>query len=232
MHMHKNKLTLLLAAGLVSVTAWAQENVGGNPSAGETTGGRTEVSAAEVTRGYLRDEVVGIRPEVGILAFKDSLGNNTSRLAAGLEVEWNAISLMNNKDLKSWFIGPTTGLVYSHLGAPTSNFFGTNPSVVTDAGSNFLFIPANLKVGYTFGDNFRVAAHGGGNVTYRSVASSLNLGASSVEAGSVWKMFPNVGADVEFGLGKNIALALRPDLTITPGDDFFAGTLALGIPIS
>lgn len=210
---------------LLGAAAWGQDQY----AARDDMSSSTVAESKEVSRGYLRDEVVSVKPHLGVIAFSDALGGDTSRALGGLSVDMNMASTID-KEWKDFYVGPSTGAYYSHLGSTTSNFFGTNPDLaITDPGANFLLIPVNLKVGYTFMDNFRIAAHGGGNVIYRSVASSLFLGDSSFEAGSTWKMFPSVGGDMEFGLGKNVSLSLRPDVTITPGNELFVGTLGLGV---
>ena len=105
--------------------------------------------------------------------------------------------------------------------------------MVNSTGSNILLFPVNAKIGYNITDNFRTSIHGGGNVLYRSAANVMNLGASSVNSGSNsnWSMFPNAGVDLEFGMGTNVALLIRPDMTFTPGHDFFTGTVGLGVAL-
>lgn len=220
-------IIFMLAAALGGTTAWAQEQED------EDTTAVTVVESEEVTRGYLERETVGMKPQAGVLVFEDALGNDSSRFALGFTLDWNAANAIS-RNLENWFIGPSTGFIYSHLGSPGSNFFGADSETpgAGPAGSNFFYVPVNLKAGYTFNNNFRVALHGGGNITYRSVANSLNLGAdTSVGTGTDTTIYPNVGADFEFGLGKNSALMIRPDLTITPGDEIFTGTAAVAIAI-
>jgi hypothetical protein len=195
--------------------------------------GVTVRGAKEVTRGFLRDESIAVRPQVGMMVFNDTLNNNetTSRAAYGFTLDMNAMQYID-KDMADWYIGPTTGLIFSHLGAPDSNFFGTDGRTgAPAASSNFFYIPLNLKAGYNVTDDVRVALHGGGNWTYRSVATQLDTESDRGNFGSDWTLYPNVGADFDFSLGRDIALTIRPDLTITPGDEFFTGTLALAIPI-
>src|SRR5690606_13313175 len=145
----------------------------------------------EATRGFLRDESVSIKPQLGAVFFEDATGDRTTRAAAGLTLD---INVAPGSD--SWFIGPSTGAIFSHLGSATSNFFGTSPgedaSDVASGGANMLQVPANVKVGYNFTDKFRLAIHGGGNVIYRSEAGAISLGDSIT--GSDWTVFPNVGA--------------------------------------
>ncbi len=190
----------------------------------------TERSEREVVGRDLLDEKVGVKPQAGVLVFTDSARNTDSRLAAGLSAEWNMIASLYKgpKELKNFYIGPSTGVFFSHLGAADSNFFGGNAVAgASQTGSNFLLVPVNLKVGYLFPDTeFRLSLRAGGNITYRSIANSLSLGASTAGSASAWRMYPNIGADFEYK-----QLVVRPDLTITPGDQIFSGTLGLNIPL-
>jgi hypothetical protein len=215
----------LAAAALVAVTGLVQSNEV-RAAEDESIAATTERSEREVTRGYLANEVVGIKPQAGLVVFNNSADNGDSRAAMGLVVEMDAVNTFykGNKPLKHWYIGPSTGLLFSHLGNPSSNFFGTDPSgrQSVQGGSNFLMVPLNLKVGYLWPDsNLRFSMRAGGNITYRSVANALNFGnKTSNGTDSVWRMYPNIGADIEVG-----RLVIRPDLTLTPEDEFFSGTI-------
>jgi len=215
--------TFLVGASFVTA-AYAADNT-------QDTAATSTAEANQVSNGALADEIVGIKPQVGILAYTDQLGNGTSRAAAGISLEMNAVPLVDNT-LKQWYIGPSTGFIYSHLGAASSNLFGTNSdsSLSLDTGANMVLIPVDLKVGYAFADNLRVSAHGGGNVFYVSDDNAINTGTTPVGA-SRWSMYPDVGADLEWGVAKNVSLLLRPDLTFTPGSDIFAGMIGVGIQL-
>jgi hypothetical protein len=179
--------------------------------------------------GYLWDEQVGVRPQVGVINFRDATGDQTVRGAAGITVDANLFSMIDD-DLKQLYLGPSIGAIYSRVGSTGANFFGGGST--TGESANFLLLPMNAKAGFNFTPNFRVAAHGGANLIYRSRANVMQLGLdNSATAGSDWSFFPNVGADLEFGLGKNLALTLRPDWTFTDGEDIRTGTIALAIPI-
>lgn len=202
------------------------------PSSPGEPGMASTAEASEITRGYLKDERIAIKPQLGVLAYSDAIGERTARAAYGFTVDANIAKLIDNSWNKT-YLGVTTGFLFSHMGAPGSNLFGTNPSNNQGtAGANMFVIPANIKAAYNVYDNFRVGVHGGGNVVYRSVASVANFGDSSSLPGSVWRLFPNAGADFELGLGEQAALMLRPDWTFTPGSSFFMGTLALSIPLT
>jgi len=75
-------------------------------------------SSSDVTHGYLRNEVVGIKPEVGTIVYDDpSTGVVDSRAAVGLDAAWNVAGLFFNKSDRNLFIGPNTGVLFSHLGS-------------------------------------------------------------------------------------------------------------------
>lgn len=193
----------------------------------------TERTEKEIAGDYLRKEIVGVKPQAGVMVFKNSEGNTDSRAALALIVEMNAVSTFykgSKERTKNWYLGPSSGIIFSHLGNPSSNFFGTDPAGARSlqGGSNFLMVPINLKVGYLWPDqNFRFSVRAGGNATYRSVAESLNFGpATSSGTNSVWRMYPNVGMDIEMG-----RLTIRPDLTFTPEDELFSGTIGYNIAL-
>ena len=226
--MSKRKPLVVLASGLAFFSVF----IGGRVawSADDTIAARTERSESEVSKGPLQREVVGIKPQVGIVAFTDSASNADSRVAAGLVVEMNAVTTFfkENSSLKNWYIGPSSGAIFSHLGDPGSNYFGANASSsVGQSGSNFLIVPMNLKVGYLFPEsNLRVSLRAGGNFTYRTIADSMDLGPATAGQGAVWRIYPNVGADLEVG-----SFMFRPDLTMTPGNRIFSGTVGLNISL-
>ena len=216
--MRTKVMLLLLTTTLWGVAAWAQDQMAP----------RTEAPEAEVTRGLLKQEKVAIRPQAGVLAYTDQTGNTSSRLAAGLTIDWNLMSSFEPGGMSNWYIGPSTGLIYSHLGNADANFFGSNSSVSSGTeGANFFYVPVNLKVGYNVADNFRIAAHGGGNMTYRSKPQAISIGTNT---GTTTQAFPNVGADLEWGMG-GIALGLRPDWTLGTQNSIFTGSLTVAVPI-
>lgn len=211
----------VLSSSLGMVAAYAQE---------ETTGGVTAAPTEEVTKGLLPDETLSIKPLAGVVAYQDPTGNNTGRGALGLGVEWNLMPIFTSAK-SPIYLGIGTGLIYSHMGGPTANFFGSNSSDPNAGyeGANLLIIPTDLKLGYAFTDHFRLSAHGGANGVYRSVANASNFGPGSDSSGDLWKYYPNVGFDLDLALGKGVAVSFRPDWTITPDNHLFAGTLGIGI---
>jgi hypothetical protein len=215
--------TLVLALALTTAPAvWADQAEGPNLSVHE---GKTLFSDS------LKDEVVGISPQVGMVSYADSSGAYRSRAAAGLLADFNAIPLVA-PELKDYFAGVTLGGFYSHTGSNASNFFG---SVSDDAsgGSNLVVLPMDVKLGYNVTDKLRVSVHGGGNLTYRSVAEAASFGSNSTGTSNAWSFLPNTGADIEVALTNQISVAARPDVSFAPGGtSLFMGTLGVVAPLA
>ncbi|HCM40128.1 MAG: hypothetical protein A2Z97_04985 [Bdellovibrionales bacterium GWB1_52_6] len=206
---------MIAISALGSLAAWAQDDMGS----------RTEAKVP----GGLKEEKLAVRPQAGVLVFKDAQREDTSRFAAGLTLDWNIASTVMPESMSNWYIGPSTGIIYSHLGNSDANFFGTDSEVSQgNEGANFFYVPANVKIGYNFTDNFRLAAHGGANITYRSQPNSIVIGTDQT---SKTTAFPNVGADMEWGLG-GVALGLRPDVTLGTEEAIYTGSLTLAIPLA
>jgi len=182
----------------------------------------------------LRDEVLGISPQVGVIGYADLNGLYTSRMAEGLNLNFNVIPLVS-QDAKDYYAGISTGIFYAHLGSHSSNFFGANAdaSDFTSSGSNLAVIPVDLKIGYNVSDSLRLSAHGGGNLTYRSVASTADFGtATSGNDQEAWRIFPNAGADLEWTVAKDVTLTARPDFTGTEGRVLYMTTVGIVAPLS
>ena len=194
----------------------------------------TDQQSSSILAASLRDEVVGISPQFGAIGISDLSGSYTTRMAEGISLSFNLVPVIS-ADLKDYYLGVSTGVFYSHLGSNSSNFFGANANSAdfSSGGANLALIPVDLKVGYNVSDRVRVSAHGGGNLTYRSVGSSADFGATTSGTDQeVWRIFPNAGADVEFTVAKDITLTARPDFTITPGNAIYMGTLGIVAPLS
>jgi hypothetical protein len=176
--------------------------------------------------GTLMDEAVAIKPQVGVFDFNDSTGNQTLRGAVGLALELNFSRIVSGVSNNLYF-GISTGGLYSHLGDVGSNFIGTSPGQTAGVGgANVILFPVDAKLGYNFSDNFRLSAHGGGNVLYNSIPGSMDISSNKT-----WNLYPNVGADLDILLTRNVELTFRPDETFTGGLDFFTGTIALGFAL-
>jgi hypothetical protein len=173
----------------------------------------------------IRDETLGVSPQVGVLSYTNPNGAYSARAFAGITGSFNFVPLTASPEARLWYVGVTTGVLFSHNGSSSSNFFGSNPSVSATDNSNILYIPADLKIGYNFGETFRLSAHGGGNIIYRSSSGSVNLGAGSTGDDSLWKIYPNVGGDLEWQVSKRVSILVRPDVTITPASDTLSATV-------
>jgi hypothetical protein len=215
-------------AGMASLSCVAA-SFAGRPAQAQMAEGVSETRVSEEKLFSLRDETFGVKPQLGMLVFKSaSDGNVESRMMAGATLELNVSRLLGDAiGWRSWYLGPVLGAYYSHIGAANSNFFGAGD---TGGGSNLVILPMNLKIGHQFNDAFRVSVHGGGNWVYRSNADDLFLGESTRGPGDRWRIYPNVGADFEFG--RKVTLMIRPDFTLTPGDEIFTGTVAVSIPLT
>lgn len=199
---------------------------------GEQSSNTSTATEEEMMNGYMKNEKVSLTPQVGVLAFTDPLNASSSRAAYGFGADVNLLPMID-KSLSNFYGGISSGLLFSHLGDASSGFFGSMGGITTGTGgANMYVIPANLKVGYNIMDNFRVGAHGGGNVLYRSVGNAISLDAAGTSSpGSAWSMYPNVGADLEYAFNKNVGITLRPDWTFGTGNSFFLGTVGLGIAL-
>ncbi len=177
----------------------------------------------------MKDETLAIQPQLGLLNFKDPTGQYTSRATAGVGVNFNLAPVLASEDQRDWYYGISTGALYSHTGSATSNLFGSGASQASTENSNVILIPANLKIGYQLTSGLRISAHGGGNVIYRSNASSIDLGPGSDSSGSLWKIYPNAGLDGELQLSNSLSLLLKPDMTFTTGRNLFIATVGASL---
>jgi hypothetical protein len=221
------------ASGEVSSDYLSEQSLEGTqaPGTAEETNLATTAEASEVTRGYLDKEVVGIKPQVGVMSYTDQFNNVQGRAAYGFTLEGNLAQAVGLGGTP-FYVGPQTGFIFSHFGNPGANFFGSNTgNQVGAGGANVFIIPTDLKLGYNVTERLRLAVHGGGNVLYRSFADAFNTGPSSSQSGSVWRWYPNAGGDVEYAVGQNVAIMARPDVTVTPGNTLFTGTLAMAIAL-
>ncbi len=217
---------IVITAWLGLVPAWAQDSQGTTANSGE---GTSFTTTHDTGQGELSTEAFSLKPEVGVVRYSATTdGGGNTRAAAGLDMEFNLARLTGTPT--AVYTGIQTGVVYSHLGSAGGSFWGgSGGDQSTDPGANMLLIPADLKVGWNVLDYLRISAHGGGNLTYRSAGNSAAFGPSSGNTGAVWRIFPNVGGDIDVGITRNISLLLRPDVTLTTGSTLFTGTVGLGI---
>jgi hypothetical protein len=168
---------------------------------------------------FLKEGSLDVRPQLGFMNFDDSTGTGYTELAVGVTGSFNAIKTFNplRLDPNKIYIGPESGLIYSHLSLTSSSVF---------------ILPLNLKLGYLITDRIRVGGHGGANLIYRSTSSAMQLSDQPQSNSASLDLYPNIGADVDVAITGNIALSLRPDWTLTPGSNIFSTTLALIIPLA
>jgi hypothetical protein len=172
----------------------------------------------------MKEQLWGLSPQIGLMTYEEKNNQSTSRAAAGLAFDWNLSSSFWEKS-NLFYVGMSTGFIYSHIGSSDANFFGNNSPNLDSEGANYLSVPVELKFGYNLSDSFRLSARGGGNVIYRSIAKSMDLGAGSESSDELWKVYPNAGLDAEYQITHNVSLVARPDLTFTPGKNIFVATI-------
>jgi hypothetical protein len=230
-------LTTLSGVGVAQANGWSNDNADYNYTAPGSEpmnmAPKQEQQQSITQNNYvpqhtLKDEVLGITPAIGALSFTNRNQAYTTRAMAGANMDFNLDPLLDREN-RGMYLGVSSGAFFSHLGSDSGNFFGSNASVSNTENSNFIFIPADIKLGINMGDSFRLSGHAGGNVIYRSVANAIDLGADSNTGDSRWRIYPNAGADAEWQVGKNVAIQLRPDLTFTSGTALFAATLGATI---
>jgi hypothetical protein len=160
-----------------------------------------------------------VRPSAGAIFF-----DGNERFAGGLLIDMNFLSTPVAK------IGPSTGALYSSLSG--NDFF----SGVSTNNSNYIIqVPANLKATIAPDDSRRwqFGAHGGANIIRTSVGGvfgeTTGTGLAATGGGNSWDVHPNVGGDIDFALGTNADLSLRPDVTFL--DEFTMVTTTLGLAL-
>jgi len=227
-----------LAGGVREPVDYERQPSSDQPELASAKEPATGVSTSDKPTGIyaqsLRDEVLGISPQVGVIGYADLGGQYTSRMAEGINLNFNLIPLVA-PDAKDYYAGISTGAYFAHLGSHSSNLFGANADNgdFTSSGANLAVIPVDVKVGYNLEDNLRLSVHGGGNLTYRSVASSADFGtATSGNDQEAWRIFPNGGVDVEWTLAKDITLTARPDFTGTTGRVLYMTTVGIVAPLA
>ena len=109
------------STGTMGTTSSSGDMGGGQPGTADTTAGTTTATTGEVTKGYLKSEGVSVRPQLGVIAYRDNTLTDTARAAGGIGLDWNAAKLFSLGP--SVYVGPSSGFIYSHLGSSTSNFF-------------------------------------------------------------------------------------------------------------
>jgi hypothetical protein len=205
-----------------ATAAWAQT---ADEQMGTSTANNPVSSQVDMNK-----SLAGFKPEIGIVGFHDSDGLNTTRGSIGLHYDRNVADLITGGATR-FYLGPSIGALYSHVGAAGASWFGSSPSVNNGtAGGNLVQFPLEAKLGYDILDNLRLSIHGGGNVMYRSIAGEMLID-SNTGSNARWTIYPAVGGDVEFGITKNVALDIRPDVTLTPINTVLNATVGVGISL-
>ena len=196
----------------------------------ESTRGGIDREPAQAQRTETEAEQMGEDTEIGVtnFALRPSAGavffEGQERFAGGVLMDFNVVSLPWMK------LGPATGALFSS-NTGGGDFFG---GVSTNNNNYFFQIPANIKA--TFAPDparrLQLGVHGGANVIRSSAAAGTFGGGDTVattDTGSSWDVHPNVGGDIDFALGTNVDLTLRPDVTFL--DDFNMVTTTLGLAL-
>jgi hypothetical protein len=190
----------------------------------------------------LVDEKVGLKPQAGVVNYRDASNAKSNRALYGLTADFNMADAFNQKmglqHDSGLYLGPQTGFLFSHIGAVGGTYFGdsgaqggTQNVPNSDPGANMFLIPANLKLGYTL-YGFRASLHGGGNVIYRSDAASVQVGKNTpITGNSKWGILPDAGAELEYGVLNGGAILVRSDWTFGGSNTMFTGTIGYSFPI-
>ncbi|OFZ51301.1 MAG: hypothetical protein A2428_15810 [Bdellovibrionales bacterium RIFOXYC1_FULL_54_43] len=205
--------SLVLGVALISSSAFAQ--------------GTTRAEAEDVTKDAL-DSPLTVTPAVGILGFQNSLGEYTSRLAEGFNLNWDIGNMIQIGRFKA---GIETGFLFSHIGPPDGNLFGADSQTNISGGANSFIVPGSLVIGSKLGTDFLAAVKIGTQLIYRSDPNSMNLGRSFTPGDGSVDLFPSAGLDFGYAIGESIALSLRGDYIPTPADDAYTAMLGATIPI-
>jgi hypothetical protein len=232
------RTALALAALISSTSALADPYYYGEaPGVTPPPPGTTTSRATDVTSGYLSNQTTAFTPQLGVLTYGTPFDGTQVRGVIGLGFDMNALRLLSPPENRgNLYIGPQTGIFFAHTGSASAGFVGTG-ATTTDAFANagYTWIPLDLKVGYSFSDNFRLSVHGGGNIVYQSISGTViaNNGATATTAtSSSWNIYPNFGGDVELGVGHNVSILIRPDVTFASNTNPFSGTVGLGLALS
>lgn len=216
--MHKLIAITALSVAIVGPAAFGQEDVGT----------RTQREAREVTKGVY-DSSVQISPRVGAFGFADGQGNYTSRIMEGLTINWDMSTLGDRTT--PWLYGLETGFMFSHVGAPGSNFFGTDePEGTAGTGGNTFLVPGHLVFGYKW-DKAMLALNAGGQLLYRSFGPSMLIGRDGDTQTNTAEVLASLGFNSGWEVSNSLALSLRGDYIPVPRDDMYTLTLGATIPI-
>jgi hypothetical protein len=218
----------------------AQSNQAGTTA--DNTGVSVAPAPAPEQKKTLVDEKIGLKPQAGVVNYRDASNAKSNRALYGATVDFNVADklneMMGTEHRAGLFLGPQLGFLYSHIGAVGGTYFGDSgaeggtPGVPnSNPGANMFLLPANLKLGWTL-YGFRLSAHGGGNVIYRSAANSVLVGKNTPDTpNSKWGILPDAGAELEYGVLNGGAILVRSDWTFGGSNTMFTGTIGYSFPI-
>jgi hypothetical protein len=190
----------------------------------------TTAQASEVTRGVFASPFT-VTPAVGALGYQALNGDYTSRITTGILMDFDigAATFTGPSHAK---LGLQTGLLFSHLGSPGSNFFGANAAVPVQDNANAFTVPIEATAGWAVSDTFETSLLFGANMLYRSTPSSMIVGRNDLSTGSRVDFFPSLGLQGGWALGSAAALTVRGDYIPTPKDDMFTATIGATFPLA
>lgn len=169
----------------------------------------------------------------GVIHYQNEVENGETRFLIGPVFNWNFAATRPVQTPVQY--GLATGLLYTHLGARGSSFFGTNPPAgVAGSGANLFLIPLDLWGGYELGPDRQgfAALHVGSNLYLRSTAGAMRLGRENNPSEGSADFFPSLGFSLAWPIDRDVALRFRADWTLAPEDGVFSATLGATIPMS
>lgn len=187
---------------------------------------RSTVTQETVRKQGLRDQALGILLQAGFMNLNEGRGvEDNTRAVGGLGIDGNfAAGVDTGSAAGKPFLGPSIAVFYAK-----------------PEDAHLLQIPLNIKAGYTFRNVMRLSAHGGVNLTYlntpgsattTSVSGTTVTTTTSSFRNDTWETNPNIGFDLEFGLGDSGLFLIRPDWTLKPEGGTFMGTIGFGFTLT
>jgi hypothetical protein len=168
----------------------------------------------------------------GMISYEGPSGQTESRFLTSVLADWN-FSPAGPVPTPIQY-GTGVGLLYSHLGAPGSNFFGASSGGASVGGGdgNVFIVPMTVWGGYFVRELGVLASlHTGADLYLRSSIDSMSLGRESGRTGGAVDFFPNLGFRVGWDVRRNFAVSLRTNWTLAPNGAVFLGLLGATIPL-
>lgn len=210
--MNIKTLALALSLTMMASSAWALTET----STAEGTGIDTLTGP--------NDADLSITPQLGVFGYSDASGNYTSRFSEGLTLTWLSEGVSSDPYL---YFGLNAGIIHSHMGATSADFFGSQDDGLAGSDSNALIFPLEVALGYKLTDTFVLSGLAGINMIYLTNSTGTNLGRGDFgKADGDFEVFPSLGVYAGWEVSRVTALGIRGDYIPTPNDDMF--TAALG----